>query len=69
MGFGASEQYVGKDSGENFEGIVGYAINSDITVNLSFANATMRSDAFDLKYKLDKYAIQINYDFAKSEKT
>jgi hypothetical protein len=69
IGFGASEQFVGKDSGENFEGILGYAINSDITLNLSFANATMRSDEFDLKYKLDKYAIQVNYDFGKSEST
>lgn len=67
IGFGVSEQFVGKDSGENFEGIFGYAINSDITINVSVANSTMRSNDFDLKYKLDKYALQVNYDFGKSK--
>jgi hypothetical protein len=69
MGFGASEQYVGKDSGENFEGFLGYSLTSDITLNLSYAHAKMRSDAFNLKYKLEKYVLQMNYGFGKSENT
>ncbi|WP_225037151.1 outer membrane beta-barrel protein [Winogradskyella sp. SM1960] len=69
IGFTLSEQLVGKDSGENIEGTLGYAINSNMSLYLSAANATMRSDALDTNYKLDKYAIQVAYDFLKSENT
>jgi hypothetical protein len=69
IGFGASEQFVGKDTGENFEGFVGYAVHPDITLIVSVANANMRSDAYDIKYRLDKYAFHVNYDFGKSEDT
>lgn len=40
-----------------------------MSLYLSVANATMRSKAFDTNYKLDKYAIQVAYDFLKSENT
>ena len=69
LGFTLSEQLVGKDSGENIEGILGYAITSNMSIYLSAANATMRSKALDSNYKLDKYAIQVAHDFAKSEST
>tara|TARA_R110002111_G_scaffold79274_2_gene125564 strand:+ start:550 stop:1065 length:516 start_codon:yes stop_codon:yes gene_type:complete len=69
FGFALSEQLVAKDSGENFEVSLGYAISNDMSIYLSAANATMRSKALDKNYKLDKYAIQVTYDFAKSEST
>ncbi|WP_179320027.1 outer membrane beta-barrel protein [Winogradskyella helgolandensis] len=65
--FGLSEQLVGKDFGENFEVALGYAINNDMGIDLTLANATMRSKELDINYKLDKYAIQVTYDFGKSE--
>ncbi len=69
IGFTLNEQLVGKDSGENIEGVFGYAINSNMNLYLSVANATMRSDALDTNYNLDKYAVQVAYDFLKSENT
>ncbi|GAA4241049.1 MULTISPECIES: outer membrane beta-barrel protein [Winogradskyella] len=69
FGFTLSEQLVAKDSGENLEAYLGYAISNDIGIGLLISNATMRSKALDTNYKLDKYAIQVTYDFAKSEST
>ncbi|WP_179315125.1 outer membrane beta-barrel protein [Winogradskyella undariae] len=69
MGFALNEQFVGKDIGENIEGFLGYSINSNMSIYLSAANATMRSKALDTNYELDKYAIQVTYDFLKSENT
>ena len=67
LGFNLSEQFMQKDMGVNIEGLLSYNINSDITLVLSAANATMENKDLDLKYKLDKYAFQVNYDFGKSE--
>ena len=67
LGFNLSEQFMQKDMGINIEGLLSYNINSDITLVLSAANATMENKDLDLKYKLDKYAFQVNYDFGKSE--
>jgi len=69
FGFTLSEQLVSKDTGENFEVTLGYSIDTNMGINLSVANATMRSKELDINYKLDKYAIQVSYDFAKSENT
>ncbi|EPR72269.1 hypothetical protein ADIWIN_2769 [Winogradskyella psychrotolerans RS-3] len=67
LGFDLSEQFMQKDVGLNIEGLLGYNLNSDITLVLSASNATMENKDLDLKYKLDKYAFQVNYDFGKSE--
>ncbi|RCW92782.1 outer membrane beta-barrel protein [Winogradskyella arenosi] len=69
IGFTLSEQFVGKDSGENIEGSFGYAINTNMSLYLTAANATMRSNTLDINYNLDKYAVQVAYDFLKSENT
>lgn len=65
IGFGANALSVGKDEGLNLEGTLGYSLNSDATLNLSISNASMRSKNLDLNYGLSKYALQLNYDFAK----
>lgn len=67
LGFDLSEQFMQKDVGLNIEGLLGYNLNSDITLVLSASNSTMENKDLDLKYKLDKYALQVNYDFGKSE--
>lgn len=67
IGFGLNEQFVKKDMGVNTEGFLSYNINTDISLVLSAANAKMKNDELDVKYNLSKYALQVNYDFAKSE--
>ncbi|MEP5256127.1 MAG: hypothetical protein ABJQ39_13780 [Winogradskyella arenosi] len=67
LGFDLSEQFMQKDVGLNIEGLLGYNLSSDITLVLSASNATMENKDLDLKYKIDKYALHVNYDFGKSE--
>jgi hypothetical protein len=67
IGFGINEQFIKKDRGVNYEGFIGYKVNQDIAINLVGSNAEMKNKDLDINYKLDKYSILMNYDFAKSE--
>jgi hypothetical protein len=67
-GVGVDQLYLKDDSGTNYEAFVGYKVHSDITINLVGSFATMETKATDMKYNINKYALLVSYDFAKSEK-
>jgi hypothetical protein len=62
--FGVNSLAVGKDLGLNLEGTLGYSINSDVTLNFSFSDASMKSKDLELNYRLNRFAFLFNYDFA-----
>ena len=69
IGFGLNQQLLKKDTGISYDGYVGYNFNEDIALNLFVTNSEMKSKDFDFNYKMDKYAVLVNYDFGKSKKS
>lgn len=60
-----NQQYVKSDFGLNIEGVLNYRFAKDFSLGISFANAKMENDEFNLKYNLQRYGLQTNYAFAK----
>ena len=67
--FGIGNQWLGKDSGEFYEGVIGYRISDRLKLNLSAINANLRTFRSSDKYKILKYSIFFNYGFNEKKYT
>ena len=67
--FGIGNLWLSKDSGEFYEGVIGYRISNGLKINLSAINANLKTHLSSDKYKMLKYSIFFNYGFSEKRYT
>ena len=69
MGIGIGQFSLKKDLGTSYDGFISYNIYKDIAINFVGAHAAMKSNQGSIDYNINKYALLVSYDFAKTEKS